>query len=89
MPVDVQEFMNGIAVLADNENMRVTLKQSGKGGLIAGICCFIGGVVGGPIGLALGGTVGGLTAYKMTGSMYLLNTLIDHATTFTKIEHIY
>lgn len=68
MPVDIQEFLEGIAVLADNQNMRVTMKESGKGGLICGVCCFIGGIIGGPVGLAVGGSVGGLAAYNMTGS---------------------
>lgn len=42
MPVDTEEFLRGIAILADNNNMRVTLKQSTKGAAICGAICFIG-----------------------------------------------
>lgn len=69
MPVDLQEFIDGLAILADNHNLRVTLQKSGKGALICGTCCFIGGLVAGPVGLAIGGTVGGITAYRATGRM--------------------
>lgn len=69
MPVDLKEFMDGLAILADNHNLRVTVQKSGKGALICGTCCFIGGLVAGPVGLAIGGTVGGITAYKSAGRM--------------------
>lgn len=68
MPTDMEEFLRGVAILADNRNMRVTLRQSGKGAAVCGAMCFIGGLIGGPVGLAVGGTLGGVTAYRMTGS---------------------
>lgn len=68
MPVDMKEFLDGISILAENHNMRATVRQSGKGALIAGACCFVGGLVGGPVGMAAGGTIGGITAYRMAGS---------------------
>lgn len=73
MPVDLKEFLDGIAILADNHNMRATVRQSGKGALICGACCFVGGLVAGPVGLAAGGTIGGITAYRMTGSKFSIN----------------
>lgn len=48
MPIDTEEFLRAVALLADNNNMRVSLKQSGKGAVICGAICFIGGLVGGP-----------------------------------------
>lgn len=72
MPVDTEEFLRGVALLADNNNMRVTLKQSMKGAAICGAICFFGGMVGGPVGLAVGGAVGGVTAYKVTGRKLLI-----------------
>lgn len=74
MPVDVEEFVRGLAILADNHNMRATLKQSGKGAAVCGAMCFIGGLIGGPVGLAVGGTVGGVTAYRMCGSKLIVVT---------------
>lgn len=68
MPIDTEELLRGIAVLADKQNMRVTLKKSGKGAAVCGAMCFIGGLVGGPAGLAVGGALGGMTAYKMSSS---------------------
>lgn len=53
MPVDTEEFLRGIAILADNNNMRVSLRQSGKGAAICGAVCFIGGLVGGPGNLCI------------------------------------
>lgn len=73
MPVDVEEFLQGLAILADNHNLRVTLKQSGKGAAVCGAMCFIGGLLGGPPGLAIGGTLGGITAYRMSNSMFNVN----------------
>lgn len=72
MPVDLQEFLEGVAILADNHNVRVTLKQSGKGAVVCGVCSFIGGLIAGPLGLAVGGTVGGITAYRMTGNLFTI-----------------
>lgn len=66
MPIDTMEFLDGIAILVDNHNLRVTVKNSGKGALICGACSFIGGLVAGPVGLAAGGTIGGITAYRMS-----------------------
>lgn len=68
MPADTEELLRGIAILADNHNMRVTMKQSVKGAAVCGAMCFVGGLVGGPVGLAVGGTLGGVTAYKISGS---------------------
>lgn len=48
MPVNTEEFLRAIAILADDNNLRVTVKQSGKGAAICGTICFIGGLVGGP-----------------------------------------
>lgn len=76
MPADVEEFLRGIAILTDNRNMRVTLKQSGKGAAVCGAMCFIGGLIAGPVGLAVGGSLGGVTAYRMSNSKWLLRLTI-------------
>lgn len=48
MPVDTQELLRAVALLADDNNLRVTVKQSGKGAMICGAMCFVGGLIGGP-----------------------------------------
>lgn len=48
MPINTQELLRAVAILADDNNLRVTAKQSGKGAAICGAICFIGGLVGGP-----------------------------------------
>lgn len=66
MPIDGRELIEAISVLADGQNVRVTVKQSGKGAIICAACCFAGGLLMGPPGLAIGGAAGGVAAYKMT-----------------------
>lgn len=72
MPVATGELIKAIAVLADREDVRVSVKQSAKGAIVAGTCCFIGGILLGPPGLAIGGVAGGITAYKMTKGKFVL-----------------
>lgn len=66
MVVNTRDLMNGLAILTDDHNMRVTITQSSKGALLCGAACFVGGVVAGPIGMAVGGTIGGLKAWHMS-----------------------
>lgn len=42
------------AVLSEQENLKVTLKEATKGALKVGFCSFVGALLGGPIGLAIG-----------------------------------
>lgn len=42
------------ATLSEVEDLKVTLVESGKGALMVGMCTFAGGLLGGPVGLALG-----------------------------------
>jgi len=66
MPIDTRELMEAIAIVADERNVRVAVKQSGKGAAICAACSFAGGMLLGPVGLAVGGAAGGIAAYKMT-----------------------
>lgn len=65
MPVNTKEFFDAVAILTDEREMRVTLKESGKGALLCGTACFVGGVLLGPVGLAAGGIAGALTAARL------------------------
>lgn len=71
MPIDARELIEAISVLADERNVRVAVKQSGKGAIICGACCFAGGLLLGPAGLAVGGVAGGVVAYNMTKGKFI------------------
>ena len=55
MVVQYNDILKIVTTLGDDENLQITVKQSAKGGLIAGISCALGGLIGGPPGLAVGG----------------------------------
>ena len=54
MPVTPEELVRLLALLATEENLKVTVKETLKGGAMAGAGAVIGGMVGGPVGIALG-----------------------------------
>lgn len=63
MVVRYNDILTVITTLGDDECLKVTVKGSAKGGLIAGVTSALGGLILGPLGLAVGGTLGGLLAY--------------------------
>lgn len=70
MPINTQELMSLSSQLAEERNMKVAVKESAKGGIIAGTTTFLGGLFGGPIGLAVGGMFGGVTAAYMSSGKF-------------------
>ncbi|KXJ76773.1 protein C19orf12 homolog [Aedes albopictus] len=66
MPINTRELMEAVGTLTDKEGMRVTLKSSAKGAAVCGASCFVGGLVAGPVGLAVGGTIGAISAGYMS-----------------------
>jgi len=71
------DIMELLRVLSEDRNLRVTVTESGKGALVAGGVAGIGGLVLGPIGLAIGGSVGGcLAAYLGQGKFKPLAMVI-------------
>ncbi|XP_059607937.1 protein C19orf12 homolog [Phlebotomus argentipes] len=66
MVIHTQELLEAAAELADQQNIRATVKGSAKGALVCGAGAFIGGILGGPVGLAVGGTAGACTAAYMS-----------------------
>lgn len=54
MPVNQDAIISVCKQLAEQQNLRVCISESLKGAAIAGGCAFIGGIIGGPVGLAIG-----------------------------------
>lgn len=89
MPIDGRALIEALSVLADEQNIRISVKQSGKGAIICGACCFAGGILLGPAGLAIGGAAGGVVAYKMTrGTFRPLGDVIINDLTDTQKEQL-
>lgn len=76
MPVSVVEFQRVMAILADEDQLKVTVKSSAYGGVVAGVATTVGGIVAGPPGLLIGGAVGGLLAYKTAGDFRPVSQVI-------------
>ncbi|XP_055450884.1 protein C19orf12 homolog isoform X1 [Psammomys obesus] len=56
--------------LPEERKMKAAFKHSGRGAMVVGAMAFVGGLVGGPPGLAVGGTVGGLLGAWMTSGQF-------------------
>ncbi|XP_044175886.1 protein C19orf12 homolog [Acropora millepora] len=63
MPVSAAELQRVLAILADEDQLKVSVKGAGYGGVVAGVTTTIGGLIAGPAGLLVGGALGGVLAY--------------------------
>lgn len=85
MVINTKALLDGVAILTDDHNIRVTVKQSARGALVCGASCFVGGLLAGPVGMAIGGTIGGLQAYRMThGQFRALGSVIREDLTYAQ-----
>lgn len=79
MPVNTHELMRVLCQLSEKENLRVTVKEAAKGGVIAGISTMVGGILLGPAGFFVGGAVGGCcAAYLAKGKFVPLAVIINN-----------
>ncbi|XP_055703447.1 protein C19orf12 homolog [Phlebotomus papatasi] len=79
MVIHTQELLEAASELADQANMRATVKGSAKAALVCGAGAFIGGILGGPAGIAVGGTAGACTAaYMNRGKFRPVSQIIMH-----------
>jgi len=54
MTIKKAEILNIVRLLAEDEQVRVTVTESVKGGLITGATATAGGILFGPVGVAAG-----------------------------------
>ena len=79
MVIRTDEMLNIVTTLSDDSGLKVTINESVKGGLITGTACTVGGIILGPVGLALGGAVGGFVAYLLgDGKFKPVSNVIMH-----------
>lgn len=67
MPIDAGELVRVTVDVMSHENARVTLTESIKGGVLAGVGALVGGLALGRTGIAIGGLLGGLFGMTATG----------------------
>lgn len=68
MPLLVREMMNLLCSISEKRKMKAAIKHSGRGALVTGAVAFVGGLVGGPPGLAVGKCL-----ESQSGSLGVLN----------------
>ncbi|XP_030622481.1 protein C19orf12-like [Chanos chanos] len=56
--------------LSADKKIKAAVKNCGKGAAVTGGAAFLGGIVGGPPGIAAGSLVGGLLGYWMTSGKF-------------------
>lgn len=54
MPIMVEDIMKLLCSISGERKMKAAVKHSGRGALLTGAVAFVGGLVGGPPGLAVG-----------------------------------
>ncbi|NXI35808.1 CS012 protein, partial [Galbula dea] len=70
MPVNVDDVMQLLCHLSEVKGMKAAVKHSGRGALVAGATAFVGGLMGGPPGIAVGGAIGGLLGTWMAAGQF-------------------
>lgn len=76
MPLSPRDLQRVLAILADEDQLKVTVKSSMYGGVLAGVMTSVGGLLGGPPGLFVGGALGGALAYKTAGDFKPVSQVI-------------
>uniref|UniRef100_A0A2K5C3M1 CS012 protein n=1 Tax=Aotus nancymaae TaxID=37293 RepID=A0A2K5C3M1_AOTNA len=70
MTIIVEDIMKLLCSLSGERKIKAVVKHSGQGALVTGAVAFIGGLVGGPPGLAIGKAVGGLLGAWVTSGQF-------------------
>ncbi|NWX26645.1 CS012 protein, partial [Notiomystis cincta] len=67
MPIHFDDVMKLLSHVATVKGMKAAVTHSGRGALLTGASAFVGGMLGGPPGIAVGGAVGGLLGWITSG----------------------
>lgn len=70
MPIMAKDIMKLLCAIAEQKEMKVAVKHSATGSLVAGALAFLGGLVYGLPGVAIGGAMGGLFVAWMTNGRF-------------------
>ncbi|KAJ8930536.1 hypothetical protein NQ314_016649 [Rhamnusium bicolor] len=54
MPLNSDAIIEVCEVISQQEHLKVTIKQTAKGAVITGLGALSGGLLGGPVGMAIG-----------------------------------
>jgi nicotinamide mononucleotide (NMN) deamidase PncC len=54
MPINSRELLGVVSQITEDRHVRVTISESVKGGCIAAATTVVGGILLGPVGLAVG-----------------------------------
>ncbi|EDO37090.1 predicted protein [Nematostella vectensis] len=76
MPISPHDLQRVVAVLADEQELKATVRGGVYGGVIAGVTTCIGGLIAGPPGLAIGGAVGGALAFSTSSNFKPVSQII-------------
>ena len=76
MPVSAFDLQRVMAILADEDELKVTVNNSVRGTAVVGSTTLVGALLFGPPGFLIGGTVGGLLAYYITGNFKPVSAVI-------------
>ncbi|NXD22977.1 CS012 protein, partial [Spelaeornis formosus] len=69
LPLRMDDVMVLLSHVAKVKGMKAAVAHSGRGALLTGASAFVGGILGGPPGIAVGGAVGGLIGW-MTSEQF-------------------
>ncbi|KAL7035653.1 hypothetical protein ACKWTF_008489 [Chironomus riparius] len=76
MPLNTRDLIEAISIVADNNNIRVTIKSSLKASCTTAVTTFAGGMLFGPLGIPFGATIGGLLAFARTEKFKSVGSII-------------
>ncbi|XP_059207851.1 protein C19orf12 homolog [Centropristis striata] len=66
----MDDVMRLCCEISAHDQIKVAVKNSTKGAMVAGGTAFVGGLLGGPPGIAVGGAVGGLLGSWLTSGQF-------------------